>query len=76
MYNTQIAAAFHKIDVEVLSALRSHPDGLTNSQVSALIGLGSNDPKQWVSYTLLQRLHKAGKIRKDENKRYHFVSVL
>lgn len=73
MYSANIISAFHKIDVEVLRVLSQHPEGLTNAQVSAFIGLGSDDPKQWVSYTLLQRLQRVGKIRKDENKRYHFI---
>ena len=73
MYSTNIVSAFHKIDVEVLHVLSQHPEGLTNAQVSAFIGLGVDDPKQWVSYTLLQRLQRLGKVHKDEKKRYHAI---
>lgn len=73
-YNSTVAAAFGKIDFELRAILRKHPDGLTNSQVAAFLGLGKDDPKQWVSYTLLQRLVRNGHVIKDGDRRYKLAA--
>lgn len=67
-FNPAVSIALYKLDQEVLAAIRQAPDGLTNSQVSAVLGLGKDDPKQWFSYTLLQRLITRGRIIKEERR--------
>lgn len=72
-YNSTIQSSFAQINFELRRILGQHPDGLTNSQVAAFLGLGSADPKQWVSYTLLQGLIHKGLVVKDESRRYRLV---
>jgi DNA-binding IclR family transcriptional regulator len=72
-YNSTIQASFSKINFELRHILSQHPDGLTNSQVAAFLGLGNADPKQWVSYTLLQGLIRNGIVVKDETRRYRLA---
>lgn len=71
-YNSTVQAALVKIEYEVRHALRQSPDGLTNAQVAGILGLGKSDPKQWVSYTLLQQLIRKGHARK-EDRRYFAI---
>lgn len=74
-YNSTIQAAVAKIEFEIRSVLEKSPDGLKNSDVAFLLGLGRDDPKQWMSFTILQRLVSKGAARKDPvTKRYFSVS--
>jgi hypothetical protein len=75
VFNSTVQSCLSRIEFEIRSVLGRSPDGLTNSQVAACIGLGKDDPKQWMSYALLQRLVSKGHARKDvASKRYFSVT--
>ena len=74
-HNSTVEAAILRIEHEARAVLAQHPEGLTNAEVSAFLGLTRNDPKQWHSYCVLQTLIKKGVVTKPEGgKRYFSVS--
>lgn len=76
-YNSTVEAAVLKIEHEARAVLAQHPEGMTNAEVSACLGLTKNDPKQWHSYMILQSLLKKGVVTKPEGgKRYFTVNKL
>lgn len=72
-YNSTVEAAIIKIEHEARAVLAQHPEGLTNSQVSACLGLKQRDPKQWFSYNVLQSLLKKGVVCKPEGGKLYFA---
>lgn len=55
------------VERHILDHVKQNPAGLRNTDVARLIG--DPDPKQWTSYTILQRMVKTGLLHK-EGKRY------
>lgn len=59
------------LDAHVLAFLKANPKGARNSDVGRAIGY--NDTRQWFSYGVLDRLIRAGKVRKDDRSLYYAV---
>jgi hypothetical protein len=51
-----------ELDDHVLAFIKSHPQGVRNSDVGRAIGY--NDSRQWFSYGVLERLQSMGWVTK------------
>lgn len=56
------------LDNHVVAFISSNPQGVRNSEVGRAIGY--NDTRQWFSYGVLERLIRAGRVRKDQRSLY------